>query len=188
MAILDILVFPNPLLRQKCAPIGAFDDALKILVENMFETMYDAPGVGLAANQIGELKRILVIDVDYQIEGDDEQTRRLVNQKPQIFINPEIVEKFGSVLYKEGCLSVPGTYEEVKRFAKATFKYQDIKGATQELKADGLLAIAIQHEIDHLEGKLFIDRLSELKKSMIKGKLIKQRSKKFERSRFHVEL
>ncbi len=188
MAILEILTFPNPILRTKSESVSEFDSALKNLTEDMLETMYDAPGVGLAANQVGVTRRILVIDTDYDVQGDDESNRKLVKQNPRIFINPEIIEKTGSVLFKEGCLSVPGTYEEVKRFAKAKLKYQDIKGATHELAADGLLAVAIQHEIDHLEGRLFIDRLSEIKKSMIKNKLIKRRSKKFERSRFHVEL
>lgn len=189
MSLLKIYTFPEPVLRQKAARIETFDDALEVLSQDMLETMYDAPGVGLAANQIGIAKRILVIDTDYNIEGDEEaEIRTYVNQNPRVIINPEITEKSGKILFKEGCLSVPGFTEEVERFDRVTFKYQDVKGQHHEEKAQGLLAVAVQHEIDHLDGKLFIDRLSMVKRGMIKGKIKKERGTEFERSKFHVEL
>ena len=189
MAILKIYTFPDPVLKQKAHPVTSFDSKLKKLVDDMLETMYDAPGVGLAANQVGVLERVLVIDVDYSIEGEDEDGPRIYkNQKPRVFINPEIKKKSGEMMYREGCLSVPGFYEEVKRCSNVTVKFQDVTGKTHELDASDLLGVAIQHEMDHLDGKLFIDRLSPLKKSLIKGKIKKERDKKFERSKFHVEL
>ncbi len=191
MAILKIVTFPNPILKQRAEEVGTFDAALESLSLDMFETMYDAPGVGLAANQVGVLQRLAVIDVDYHIEGDeddDDSVRRPVEQNPRIFVNPVIQKKSVEVLFKEGCLSVPGFSEEVKRFEKLTVKYQDLKGKEHTLEAEGLLAIAIQHEIDHLDGKLFIDRLSIAKRGIIKGKIKKERGSEFERSRFHVEL
>ena len=194
MALIKILTFPNPVLKQRAQEIGIFDAALEKLAADMFDTMYDAPGVGLAANQIGVLQRIAVIDVDYHIEGDEdeesgaESLRRPVNQNPRVFVNPVILTKSIEVLFKEGCLSVPGFSEEVKRYEKLSLKYQDLKGKEHSLEAQGLLAIAIQHEIDHLDGKLFIDRLSIAKRGLIKSKIKKDRGPEFERSRFHVEL
>ncbi len=188
MSILKILTFPDPILRQKCHAVDGFDSSLKSLIDDMFETMYDAPGVGLAANQVGVLKRILVIDVDYDIKGDDEDSRIYVKKNSRIFINPEILEKSGKIMFKEGCLSVPGFSEEVERFESVKIKYQGIQEASLQLEATGLLAVALQHEIDHLDGKLFVDRLSTVKKTLIKGKLMKKQSRKFERSKFHVEL
>ncbi len=189
--ILKIHTFPDPVLRQKALPIK-FDPKsnkeLETLAKDMLETMYDAPGVGLAANQVGILKRIVVIDVEYEVEGESEKSRRFVNQHPLILINPEILKKEGQILYKEGCLSVPGVAEDVKRYSEIHLSYQDLKGKKCELKAEGLLAVAVQHELDHLDGKLFVDRLSEIKKTMIKKKLIKNQPRKFERSKFHVEL
>ncbi len=188
MALLNILTFPNSILRQKAQKVETFDSTIKTLVDDMLETMYDAPGVGLAANQVGILKRILVIDVDYDIKGDDEDERVYVKKNPRIFINPEILEKSGKILFKEGCLSVPGFSEEVERFEKIKVTYQDVSGKPTTLETDGLLAVALQHEMDHLEGKLFVDRLSTVKKTLIKGKLLKKQTRKFERSKFHVEL
>lgn len=189
MALLKIYTFPEPVLRQKASPVETFDAELEKLCQDMLETMYDAPGVGLAANQVGVTKRVLVIDTDYNIEGEEEgEIRRYVNQNPRVVINPEVIEKGGKILFKEGCLSVPGFTEEVQRFERVTIKHQDAKGAFHEIKAEGLLAVAIQHEMDHLDGKLFIDRLSMVKRGMIKGKIKKERNHNFERSRFHVEL
>lgn len=188
MALLKIYTFPDPVLKQKAEPVTVFDAALEKLAIDMTETMYDAPGVGLAANQVGVLQRVLVIDTDYSIDGEEEEIRRYVDQNPLTIINPEILEKRGDILFKEGCLSVPGFTEEVKRYKKVKLKFQDVKGKTHELDADGLLAVAIQHEIDHLDGKLFIDRLSMVKRNLIKGKIKKDRNSHFERSRFHVEL
>lgn len=188
MAILEILTFPNPVLRQKALTVTSFGKDLEKTVADMFDTMYDAPGVGLAANQVGIPGRVAVIDVDYDVEGEDEKSRKLVGKNPRVFINAEILEKTGSVLFKEGCLSVPGFSELVKRFEKIKVRFQDSHGNTHELETGGLLAVALQHEMDHLEGKLFIDRLSEVKKGLIKNRLLKHRPETFERSRFHVEL
>lgn len=188
MAILPILTFPAPALRRKALPVREFGARLEKIVQDMLDTMYDAPGVGLAANQVGILERIVVIDVDYDIEGDDERGRAYVNRNPRALVNAEILEKSGEILFREGCLSVPGVTEQVRRFEKVRARFQGVGGSEQVLDAQGFLAVAIQHELDHLEGKLFIDRLSEVKKGMIKRRLLKQRPEKFERSRFHVEL
>jgi peptide deformylase len=130
--------------------------------------MYDAPGIGLAANQVGILERFVVIDTDYELEEDSGEVK---NRKPIILINPEIIHKEGSIVFSEGCLSVPEYTAEVKRAEKIKIEYRDVDGLTKTLDADGLLAIAIQHELDHLDGKLFIDRLSPLKKEMVRKKL-----------------
>ncbi len=188
MAILEILTFPNPVLRQKALPVVDFNTALEKIVSDMFDTMYDAPGVGLAANQVGILQHVAVIDVDYDVEGEDEKSRKLAGKNPRIFVNAEILERTGSVLFKEGCLSVPGFSEQVKRFEKIRVRFQDLQGKNHELETEGLLAVALQHEMDHLEGRLFIDRLSEVKRGLIKNKILKHRPESFERSRFHVEL
>lgn len=187
MAKLKIFKFPDEVLSKKAAPIQRVEKSYYELADNMLETMYYAPGIGLAANQVGILNRILVIDTEYEIEelpegnvptagseviGDQNTIR---NKKPKIIINPEIISREGSVLFSEGCLSVPEFSAEVKRSEKLKLKYQDIDGLTQILDAEGLLAVAIQHEIDHLDGKLFIDRLSPLKKELVRKKLRHER-------------
>jgi peptide deformylase len=147
----------------------------------MLETMYDAPGIGLAANQVGILDKILVLDTDYDIEDSEEDPSGaevatvLTNKKPRIIINPEIIHKEGSIVMSEGCLSVPDYNAEVKRAEKIRLRYQGIDGLTHELMAEGLQAVAIQHEMDHLDGKLFIDRLSPLKKEVVRKKLREER-------------
>ena len=157
----------------------------------MLETMYDAPGIGLAANQVGLLERIIVIDTDFDLEeiadgineeavkppSDAEVTRGGIirNKNPRIIINPEIVHREGKILFAEGCLSVPEYTAEVERAEKIKLQYLDIDGLTKTIDADGLLSVCIQHEMDHLEGKLFIDRLSPLKKQMVKKKLLAER-------------
>ncbi|MGE4231993.1 MAG: peptide deformylase [Bacteriovoracia bacterium] len=190
MAILEIRTFPDPILRQKTRPVDKFDANLKKLVDDMFDTMYDAPGVGLAANQVGVSLRVVVMDVDYSVEEDpkDENNRIYKNKNPLVIINPVLQKKSGKTLFKEGCLSVPGFSEQVERFEKVSIEYQKLDGSKAIIDAEGLLAIAFQHELDHLEGKLYIDRLSEIKRSLIKGKIRKERDKKFDRSKFHVEL
>jgi peptide deformylase len=156
------------------------------LADDMLETMYDAPGVGLAANQVGILQRILVIDVDYDLvelpEGVDPPkgvevfgSNGVSNRQPKIVINPEIVYREGNTVMPEACLSVPEFSAEVKRAEKIKLQYQDIDGLTRTISAEGLLAQAIQHEMDHLDGKLFIDRLSPLKKEMVRKKLKQER-------------
>jgi peptide deformylase len=162
--ILDIKKFPDKILREKTVYVDNVDEDIKQLVSNMFETMYAAPGIGLAAPQVAVLKRLFIIDVT---AGED-KTQQLV------FINPEIIEATGEVTEEEGCLSIPGEYEIVKRFAWVKAKALDIEGKEFVVEADGLLARAIQHELDHLEGKLFIDKLSSLKKQMLKKRIKKR--------------
>lgn len=155
MALRPILVLPEPLLRKVSDPVPEVDAAVRALVDDMFETMYEAPGIGLAAIQIGVPKRIVTIDL----------ARKEEPPARQVFINPEIVwasEDLSS--YEEGCLSIPSLYEEVERPARIRVRYLDVDGKPQEIEADGLLATCLQHEIDHLEGKLFVDRLSRLKR------------------------
>jgi len=173
MAILEILTFPDPRLAKKSSPVTIFDQKLKTICDDMLETMYAAPGIGLAAPQVNIHKNIVVLDIDYERSEDDPPL--LSNKIPQVFINPKIVYKEGSQLYQEGCLSIPGTYEEVERAAKIKLEYQDMNGKHHTLDAEGLLAVALQHELDHLDGRLFIDRLSFLKSKSIKKKLKKER-------------
>ena len=166
MALLPILEFPDPRLRTKAVPIDAAEvttPAFQTLLDDMFETMYDAPGIGLAASQVDVHKRFMVIDVS---EGKDQ---------PMVFINPEIVAHAGGQVYQEGCLSVPGIFADVTRADTITVKYLDRQGQPQTLATDGLLAVCVQHEMDHLDGKLFIDYLSPLKREMVRKKLAKQR-------------
>jgi peptide deformylase len=178
MAKLKIFTFPDVVLTQKAGPIARVEKDLYRLADDMLETMYDAPGIGLAANQVGVLQRILVIDTDYDfVEDELEGSGGIVkNRKPRIIINPEIIHREGSILFSEGCLSVPEYSAEVKRSEKLKLQFQDVDGVTRTLAADGLLAVAIQHEMDHLDGKLFIDRLSPLKKEMIRKRLRQERA------------
>ncbi|CAI8807865.1 peptide deformylase [Methylocaldum szegediense] len=162
MAILTILEFPDDRLRKKAAPVAEVDESIKRLVDDMFETMYAAPGVGLAATQVNVQKRIVVIDVSEE------------KNNPVCLINPEIVEKSGSEEMDEGCLSVPGVFEKVTRAETVKVRALDRNGDAFELEADGLLAVCIQHEIDHLDGKLFVDYLSPLKRQLIRKKLKKE--------------
>jgi len=163
MAILRILHYPDPRLRTPAKAVDRFDDQLRTLVDNMFETMYQAPGIGLAATQVNVHKRVLIID----ISKDQDQ--------PMVFINPEILEKSGVEDMDEGCLSVPGIYERVQRAERIRLTALGLQGKSFDLEADGLLAVCIQHEIDHLDGKLFVDYLSQLKRQRIRKKLEKQR-------------
>jgi len=163
MAILDILRYPDPRLRTPARAVDSVDHQLRTLVDNMFETMYQAPGIGLAATQVNVHKRVLIID----ISKDQDQ--------PMVFINPEILEKNGVEEIDEGCLSVPGIYERVQRAQHIRLRALDLRGQSFELEADDLLAVCIQHEIDHLDGKLFVDYLSQLKRQRIRKKLEKQR-------------
>jgi peptide deformylase len=164
MAKLTILEFPDPRLRTRAAPVAAVDDSIRQLIDDMLETMYAAPGVGLAATQVDVHKRVLVVDVT------QEQNR------PMAFVNPEIIEREGSTEAEEGCLSVPGIFDKLStRSERIVVRALDRRGEPFELEADGLLAICIQHEMDHLEGKLFVDYLSELKRTRIRKKLEKER-------------
>ena len=166
MAQLTILEFPDPRLRTKAVPVDpaqvvAHD--FQRLLDDMFETMYEAPGIGLAASQVDVHQRFMVIDVSEDKSG------------PQVFINPEILAKVGEQVYQEGCLSVPGIFADVTRADVVTVRFLDRQGQPQELRADGLLAVCIQHEMDHLDGKLFVDYLSPLKREMVRKKLAKAR-------------
>ncbi|MBS0532590.1 MAG: peptide deformylase [Proteobacteria bacterium] len=168
MAIRDILIIPEKKLRLKSEPIKAFDKPLRALVDDMFETMYEAPGIGLAAIQIGEPVRVITLDV---AKKDDPK-------EPQVFINPEIVWSSDETsTYEEGCLSIPEYYEEVERPAKVRVKYFDADGKAHEVEADGLLATCLQHEIDHINGVLFIDHISKLKRDMVIKKFTKAAKK-----------
>lgn len=162
MAILDILYYPDPRLRNKAKPVEKVDDAIRQLVDDMFETMYEAPGIGLAATQANVPKRVLVIDIS------EEKTASLC------LVNPEIVVREGEEQSEEGCLSVPGIYDTVTRSERVKVNALDRDGQSIELEADGLLAVCIQHEIDHLDGKLFVDYLSNLKRQRIRKKLEKE--------------
>ena len=171
MALLPIIEVPDPRLKQISAPVEAVDDALRALIADMFETMYAAPGIGLAAIQVGVPKRMLVIDLQEPEEEDGEPVR-----DPRVFINPEIVEHSDQeVPYNEGCLSVPDQYAEVDRPDRIRARWLDLDGKPREEEITGLLATCLQHEMDHLNGVLFIDHLSRLKRDMILRKLAKQR-------------
>ncbi len=189
MAKLKIFTFPDAVLAKQAAAVARVEKTYFKLADDMLETMYDAPGIGLAANQVGILERMLVIDTDYDYdelpegekppEGSEVVTGGVIrNRKPRIIFNPEIILREGSILYNEGCLSVPEFNAEVKRAEKIKVRYQDIDGLTQTLDAEGLLAVAIQHEMDHLDGKLFIDRLSPLKKEFIRKRLRREREER----------
>ncbi len=165
MAKLEILEFPDPRLRTKARPVAAADltPAFQQLVDDMFETMYAAPGIGLAASQVDVHLRFMVIDV-----SED-------RSDPRVFVNPEIVGHDGVQVHQEGCLSVPGIFADVNRFDRIRVRHLDRHGSPCETEADGLLAVCIQHEMDHLDGKLFVDYLSPLKREMVRRKLAKQR-------------
>jgi peptide deformylase len=171
MAIRRIYETPDPVLRQISKPVETFDDELKTLVSDMFETMYDAPGIGLAAVQVGVPVRLLVIDLqEPQEEGGDPV------RDPKVFINPEILwHSDQDVPYTEGCLSVPEQYAEVMRPDRIRARWRDVEGKSYEEEIDGLLAVCLQHEMDHLNGVLFIDHLSRLKRDMVLKKLAKWR-------------
>ncbi len=161
MALLDILIYPDNRLRDIAKPVDGVDDSVRVLLDDMLETMYEAPGIGLAATQVGVNRRVVVIDV-----SEDKNT-------PLVLINPEILSSAGEGVGEEGCLSIPGIYEDVKRAAEIRFRALDRNGESYEMDADGLLAVCVQHEVDHLDGKLFVDYLSALKRNRIRKKMQK---------------
>ena len=163
MAKLTILEFPDPRLRTKAKPVETVDDAMRTLIDDMFETMYAAPGIGLAATQVDVHQRLLVADVSPD------------KSEPHALINPVIIEKDGVTMTEEGCLSVPGYFEEVQRAEHIRVRFLDRNGDEKEMEAEGLLAVCIQHEMDHLDGKLFVDYLSEAKRQRIRKKIEKGR-------------
>ena len=166
MALLQVHEFPDPILQQHAMPVTVFDDKLRQLAADMLETMYEERGIGLAANQVAVLKQIVVVDV---MAGDEDHGQR----EPQVLVNPKIVAASGETAIEEGCLSVPEFRAEVPRAEKIKVEYQDLEGQPQTLEADGLLAICLQHEFDHLRGRLFIDYLPPLKQRMVKKRLAK---------------
>ena len=166
MSILTILEYPDPRLRKKALPVEVVDDSIRALLDDMLETMYAAPGIGLAAIQVNLQKRVIVIDISEE------------KNSPLRLVNPEIVWTSGTEEMDEGCLSVPGVFEKVTRAEKVKVKALGYDGAGFELEADGLLAVCIQHEIDHLEGKLFVDHLSAIKRHRARKKLEKERRQK----------
>jgi peptide deformylase len=174
MALLTILEFPDPRLRTRAQPVDRVDDALRRLVDDMLETMYAAPGIGLAATQVDVHRRLVVIDVS---ETKDQ---------PLVLFNPAILEKAGSQVYQEGCLSVPGIYADVERADRIRVSALDRDGRAFELEADGLLAVCIQHELDHLEGKVFVDYLSTFKREQVRKRLEKHARDKRADAREHT--
>lgn len=162
MALLPILRFPDPRLKKLAAPVIKIDNGIRRLAADMAETMYEAPGIGLAATQVDVHKRVVVVDIS-------EEKNDL-----RVFINPELSNSAGCSIGEEGCLSVPGVYDKVERAERVTVRYLDLDGKPQVLEADGLLAVCIQHEIDHLNGTVFVDHLSQLKQTRIRSKLAKQ--------------
>jgi peptide deformylase len=170
MALRTILEYPDPRLRTKAQPVTQFDAELARLVDDMFETMYAAPGIGLAATQVDVHKQVIVIDVS------QDRTGRMV------FINPQILSREGMGTMEEGCLSVPGIFDEVQRAAKIRLRWHDVTGEVQERDLDEILAVCIQHEMDHLDGKLFVDYLSDLKRERIRKKLDKDRKERAQRA------
>src|SRR5215467_6082556 len=166
----EIVIWPDPILKKKASPVSQVDDSTRSLVNDMFETIYAADGVGFAAPQIGVLKQVLVLDT----------TPRQPESKPVAMINPQIIAKEGTTRYSEGCLSVPGEAEEVDRAARVTVKFLDVSGREQTIEADGLLAVAIQHETDHLQGTMFVDYLSPLKRELIKKRMKRLKAERAE--------
>lgn len=188
MALLEILYLPNPVLREKSEPVTEFGPSLKKLVSDMAETMVWAKGIGLAAVQVGVKKRLLIIDIgdlnedDSYVEGDEESEQRLAERrkesKLEVFINPTIVESDGEIEYEEGCLSVPGVYSVVRRKEKLKLRYQDVDGKTHEIETHGLRSIVLQHEMDHLDGVVFTDRLGPMQRMTVLNRYNKlQKSK-----------
>jgi len=166
MALRTILEFPDPRLRTRARPVTEFDSSLGTLIDDLFETMYAAPGIGLAATQVDVHKRVVVIDLSKDRSGQ------------LALVNPQILAREGEASTEEGCLSVPGIFDDVKRAAKVRVRYQDRTGAVIERDYDDILAVCIQHEMDHLEGKLFVDYLSDLKRERIRKKLEKERKER----------
>ena len=172
---LRVLTYPSPALKRMSNNVDVFDDKLGEFVNEMIRTMYLSRGIGLAAPQVGKNIRIFISDTDF--EFDEENENIVLNANPIVFINPKIIKKKGETIYEEGCLSFPGIYEKVKRFEKITIEYQDLDGAAHELEAEGLKSICLQHELDHLNGIVFIEKLSPLKQSLLKKKFLKSKKK-----------
>ena len=174
MSLLPIIEIPDPLLREQSAPVEAITDDVTRLIQNMFETMYEAPGIGLAAVQVAVPRRLLVIDLQEPEEGAEDDAEPV--KRPHVFINPEIVHRSDArKTYNEGCLSIPEQYAEIERPDIVTARWLDEKGQSQEGEFGGLMSVCLQHEVDHLNGVLFIDHLSRLKRDMVVKKVLKAR-------------
>lgn len=178
---LNIYTWPAPVLKKVADPVTEFNDELRKLIKDMLFTMYHAPGIGLAAPQVGVSKRLFVLDIwfdrDEVTKADGTLEYRLSNFNPIVLINPVFTKKEGDFLYEEGCLSVPGVYEDVKRAKSVSIDYQDMFGNKQTLDADDLLSVCLQHENDHLDGVVFIERLSPLKRQLVEKKFLKTKKK-----------
>jgi peptide deformylase len=175
----NIIIVPDPVLRQTAQPVGRVDDSIRAQMNKMLNTMYDAPGIGLAANQVGLLNRVLVMDLSYRRAKTEEEGPESEEPKPILMANPEIIWESEEIsVMEEGCLSIPGQYAEVERPARVRVKYIGYNNEVGELEAEGLLSHCVQHEIDHLNGVLFVDYLSSLKRNMILRKV--EKSKKNE--------
>ncbi len=179
---LEIFTYPAPILKKVAKPVTEFNEELHGIIKNMLYTMYHAPGIGLAAPQVGVSLRFFVLDIWYDREkithADGREEFRLSEFNPMVFINPIFKNKSGEIIHEEGCLSVPGIYEDVKRAELVTVEFQDIFGEHHEIEADELLSVCLQHENDHLDGIVFIERLSFLKKQLLEKKFLKQQQKK----------
>lgn len=171
MALLDILTFPDPRLKNRAQPVEKVDASIRTLIDDMFETMYHAEGVGLAAPQVGVLHRVIVVDCG---DRDPNESSPLKPVEPIAVVNPVVTQSEGLVSWQEGCLSVPGYTDEVERAARVTISGLNREGEPVQIEAEQLLAVCLQHEIDHLEGTLFVDRLSRLKQAMVKKRLKKK--------------
>jgi peptide deformylase len=177
--LLNVLKYPSPILKRVADPVTEFNSEISKLVQNILFTMYKAPGIGLAAPQVGSSKRIFCIDTDFDRErvtdSSGKDSFRYSNFNPMVLINPVITEKDGEILYQEGCLSFPGIFEDVKRAERITVEYQDTEGKVNKFFAEGVKAICIQHELDHLDGIVFIERLSQLKRTFLLKKFKKKK-------------
>jgi peptide deformylase len=177
---LEIVKYPDPVLRKVATPVTEFDDELRSLVKDMLYTMYKAPGLGLAAPQVGKSLRLFVMDTDYKREevtdANGDETYKLSEFNPKVFINPIFKNPEGEILYEEGCLSLPGIFEKVKRPEKITVEYQDMWGVKHTEVAEGVYSVCLQHENDHLEGIVFLERLSLLKKNLLRKKFLKSQA------------
>ena len=184
MSLRDIVLYPADVLAKRAVEVGSFDAALDQLVEDMIQTMYEAPGIGLAAPQVGVLQRVTVIDVSPREAAEDEPAPE---PELHVLINPQIVHRQGKIVWEEGCLSIPGVYEKVDRAERVVVQALDRRGQPLELEATGLLAVCIQHELDHLDGVVFLDRLSPLKRRMALKKYRKRLERRAQQDQDEAE-
>ena len=175
LSALKIFTYPAPVLKKIAEPVTEFNNELEHFAEQMIQTMYHSYGIGLAAPQVGKSLRLFVSDIDFDIDKDDDDL--ITQANPEVYINPRIIEHSGKLIYEEGCLSFPGIYEKVERFEKIKLEYQNTKGAVKSIEAEGIQSVCLQHELDHLNGIVFIEKLSPLKQSYLKKKFLKSKKK-----------